>query len=563
MPRKTKKRSMRKQKKGIRWGYILLFLLIIIIIVLLIGGLMAASYIIDLRKDLPVITDADIKMAQNSYVYDKTGRVLGVLHAGQDRVTVNLEKMPKFLIEAVIATEDIRFFEHVGVDTRSVMRAVVIDAKDSIKNRELTFTQGASTITMQLIRNVVADTKKSLDRKVKEALLALEFEKDYSKEYILYLYMNEIYLGQNTYGFDSASKYYFDKSVNEITLSEAALMVGLLRNPVYYSPHNHPDRAKGVRDTVLNNLIIYDEEKYSAIATAAKEDPIVLSDAPLKTGADYEHPWFVDHVLTEATNILRDLDMPGEALFTGGLHIYTTMYPKVQVAMENAFADDENFKDVEGKTGDLVESAMAILNPTTGEICGLVGGRRYGTKRGFNRATSSQRSPGSSIKPIVVYGPALDLGYGPGYVLDDAPFNNKYNPGNSDGAYNGRVTLRRAVMGSRNTCAVRMLQTITTQVGWSYAVNMGLPLSEEDAYYSSIALGGITRGVSPLDMAGAYATFANGGIYTKPYSVLKITDAPGNTIYEVEPEIKPIMSEQAAYLLTDILVSAVSGGTGT
>ncbi|MCL1975016.1 MAG: PBP1A family penicillin-binding protein [Firmicutes bacterium] len=564
MPHKAKKRSMRRPKKGIRWGYILLFLLIVIMIAALIGGVMGAGWIAGLRQELPEITADDLQMNQTSYVYDKTGRQIGTLHAGENRVTVELADMPPFLIDALIATEDIRFYEHNGVDFRSVMRALVVDARDSLKNKELTFTQGASTITMQLIRNVVADTQKKLDRKVKEALLALEFEKSYSKDDILYLYMNEIYLGQRTYGFHSAANYYFAKDLKDISLSEAALMVGVLRNAEYYSPYRQPERALGVRNTVLNNLIIYNEEKYGAVARAAMKEELVLSKAPDNIGTDYMHPWFVDNVLTEATNILLQLDMPAESLFTAGLHVYTTLYPKVQVAMENAYADDENFKQVEGKTGDIVESGMAIVNPHTGEICGLVGGRRYGAKRGFNRATSSQRQPGSSIKPVVAYGPALDLGYGPGFVLDDAPFTGaKYDPGNSDRAYQGRVTMRRALMGSRNTCAVRMLQTIGTQTGWSYAVNMGLPLSEEDAYYSSIALGGITRGVSPLDMAGAFATFANGGIYTKPYSVAKILDARGNIIYEADPLQRVVMSEQAAYLLTDMLISAVAGGTGT
>ena len=561
MLRKTKKSSMRRPKKRFRLGYVLLFLLIVFMLAGVIGGVMVTGYVLGLAKELPEISSDELIMEQTSYVYDKNGRELGRLHAGQDRDTVELSEMPSFLIDAVIATEDIRFYSHNGVDTRSVMRAIVVDAQDSLKNRSLTFTQGASTITMQLVRNVVADTKKNLDRKVKEALLAMQFEKKYDKDEILYLYMNFIYLGPTTYGFNSAAKYYFNKELKDITLSEAALMVGILRNAGYYSPYNYPDRALGVRDTVLNNLISYDEEKYGATAAAAKKMPIVLTEAPDNSGTDYQHPWFVDYVLTETTNILKQLDLPPETLFTGGLQVYTTMHPKVQVAMENAYADDENF--IASSTGDLVESGMAIVNPSTGEICGLVGGRHYGAKRGFNRATSAQRQPGSSIKPVVVYGPAVDLGYGAGYVIDDAPFSGAYNPHNSDRVYRGRVTMRQAIMGSRNTCAVRMLQTIGTQTGWSYAVNMGLPLDESDAYNSAIALGGVTRGVSPLDMAGAFATFANAGIYTEPYCVAKIVDSRGNTIYEADPLQRRVMSEQAAYMITDMLISAVSGGTGT
>ncbi|MCL1906210.1 MAG: penicillin-binding protein, partial [Clostridiales bacterium] len=337
MPKKTKKNSMRRPKRGIRWGYILLFLLIIIMMASLIGGVMVAGWVFGLAKELPEITADDLIMEQNSYVYDRYGRQLGMLHAGQNRDTVELADMPPFLIDAVLASEDIRFYDHNGVDFRSVMRAVMVDARDSIKARELTFTQGASTISMQLVRNVVADTKKSLDRKVKEALLAMEFEKNInSKDEILYLYMNMIYLGPRIYGFNSAASYYFNKELQDITLSEAALMVGILRNADYYSPYRHPERATNIRNTVLNSLIVFDEGKYGVKAAAAMKDELVVYDAPANTGTDYEHPWFVDHVLMEATSILRNMDMPPESLFTAGLHIYTTMDPKLQTAMENA-----------------------------------------------------------------------------------------------------------------------------------------------------------------------------------------------------------------------------------
>lgn len=561
MPRKDKANGEGRAKKRIRWGRILLFLFSVMFLAVMIGGVLVAGWVFSLAKELPEITAQELAMNQTSFVYDKDGGLLGTLHAGENREVLELSEMPQLLIDTLLASEDIRFYEHFGVDVRSVARAVWVDTRDTIKNRKLTFTQGASTLTMQLVRNVVADVEETMERKVKEALLAMQFEKKYDKDEILYLYMNEIYLGPRVYGFAAAAEYYFGKKLKDITLAEAALMVGVLRNANYYSPYQQPERALNIRNTVLNSVTVYFEDEYGDAARAAMKEPIVLSETvAANLGVDYKHEWFVDYVLTEASGILTSLEIPVETLFTGGLSVYTTLDLKVQEAMEQAYADEANF--MESKTGDIVESGMAIIRPSTGEIAGLVGGRMYETRRGFNRATSMQRQPGSTIKPIVAYGPAVDLGYGPGTIIDDSPFTGNYNPNNSDHTYQGRITMRKAIAGSRNVCAVKMLQTIGTQVGWQYAVNMGLPLDESDAYNSAMALGGVARGVSPLDMAGAFSTYANNGIYTKPYCVAKIVDVHGNTIYEADPLRRQVVSPQTAYLMTDMLTTAVAAGTG-
>ncbi len=560
----TTKRNKKqdKPKRKLNIGRIFATLFLSLLLVVIIAGVLVAAWTFSLAEELPQLEAEQLVMAQTGFVYDKDGVEIGSLHGGENRVNVSLDEVPDYLIDALIATEDRRFYEHIGVDVWSVGRAVVENALASFQNQELSYEQGASTITMQLVRNVVGDTERYMERKAKEALLAVQFEQNYDKDEILYLYVNEIYLGPRVYGMAAAAEYYFNKDVQDISLSEAALLIGILRNPGYYSPYQYPDRAITVRDTVLNNLIDFMPEVYSEIAQEAKADELVLNQGlGENTGADYQNGWFVDYVIEEATDILVSMDMSPDLVFSGGLHIYTTMDPRIQGIMEAEYADPENF--IESDTGDIVESGMAMMDPYTGEIVGLVGGREYSTTRGFNRATSMARQPGSSIKPIVSYAPAIDLGYGPNFVFDDSPFTGGYNPKNSDWAYLGRITMRRAVMQSRNVVAVKALQMIGTEVGWSYAVNMGLPLSEVDANNAAMALGGVTEGVSPLEMAGAFSTFANAGVYTEPYAITRIVDSAGNLVYEVEPSRRQVLSEQSAYLMTDVLMSAVSGGTGT
>lgn len=551
IPKKRKKRNKKR---------VLLSILMVLLGLFLVGCLFVGGYVLLLSRDLPEITAEDLVTAQSSFVYDQLGAEVATLHGSEHRITVELDQIPQYLQDMVVASEDERFYQHNGVDVRGVIRAIAIDAIDTIRNRELTLTQGASTITMQLVRNVLDSREMALKRKVKEAILAVRFEKDYDKDEILYYYLNEIYIGPEIYGMQAGSEYYFDKDVSELSMSEAALLVGLIRNPGYYSPYNNPERALTIRNTVLNLLAEYDQGEYGQSAIAAKADELVVYEGG-EGEADYDYPWYVDYVIAEAADILSGEGLDSSYVYTGGLHIYTTLDVNVQNAMETAYADDSNFPG--SSTGDIVESGMVIVDPKTGQIKGLMGGRVYETRRGFNRGTDLVRSPGSTIKPVVSYGPAVALGYGSGTVIDDSPVTyGNWSPKNDDWAFKGRITMRQAITESRNVCAVKMLQTIGETVGWEYGVKMGLPLVASDANLA-LTLGGLTYGVSPLQMAGAFATFANYGVYTEPYAITKITDARGNVIYNADPQLTEVMSEAAAYILTDMLTSAVNSGTGT
>lgn len=552
---------VRRRRRPKKKNRVFLSILYILIMLGFVGCVMVACYVVSLRSELPDITAEDLVNAQTSFVYDDQNRQIAELHGGENRISVSLDEMPDFLIDTLIASEDERFYEHKGVDYRSVMRALVVDIKDSLRNREITFTQGASTITMQLVRNVIDEREKSLPRKIKEALLALEFEKDYEKNEILYYYMNEIYIGPSVYGMKAASQYYFGKDVSEITLSEAALLVGLVRNPGYYSPYSNPENALGVRNTVLGLVADYKPELYAIAASEAKSDPMIVYEGD-DDGAEYMHPWYVDYVISEGTKVLEGLGYDSSYIFTGGLRIYTVLDVPVQEAMENAYADDDNFPS--SNTGDIVESAMAIVEPNSGKIKGLVGGRVYTARRGYNRATDLIRSPGSTIKPLVVYGPAVEQGYGSGSMINDSPVSfGSWSPNNDDHTYMGRITMRTAIMRSRNVCAVKLLNEIGVEKGYEFGLKLGLPLDESDSTNLAMALGGIAYGVSPLQMAGAFATFASNGIHTAPYAIARIENAKGELVYEAHPERTEVFAAATAYIMTDMMRSAVNGGTGT
>lgn len=551
IPKKKKKRNKKR---------IFLSIVMVLIAFTLIGCLAVGGYVLAIASELPDITAEDLVQAQTSFVHDQMGTEIAALHGAENRTAVDLDEMPEFLLDMVIASEDERFYDHNGVDIRGIIRAVMVDLIDTFRSGELSTAQGASTITMQLVRNVIDERETTLKRKIKEALLAMEFEKSYDKDEILYYYVNEIYIGPEIYGMQAGAEYYFDKDVDQLSLAEAALLVGLIRNPGYYSPYNYPERALNIRNTVLNLLADYDPGQYSESAITAKAGELVVYEGS-GDSADYQYPWYVDYVISEAAGILAEQNLEASYIYTGGLHIYTTLDVNVQKAMESAYADDSNFPD--SSTGDIVESGMAIIEPSTGQIKGVVGGRVYETRRGFNRATDLVRSPGSTIKPVVSYGPAVALGYGSGTVIDDSPVRyGSWSPKNDDWQYKGRITMRQAIVESRNVCAVKMLQTIGETVGWEYGVKMGLPLVASDANLA-LTLGGLTYGVSPLQMVGAFSTLANYGVYIEPYAISKITDTHGNVIYTAEPKMAEVMSEAAAYIVTDMLTSAVSYGTGT
>ena len=477
---------------------------------------------------------------QTSFLYGEDGALITEIHGAVNRVPVPLEEVPLHVQSAFVAVEDERFYSHHGVDIRAILRA----AYSSLQSGRIT--EGASTITQQVIKLYFLSPEQSLRRKMKEAVLAVEFERRYSKDKILELYLNRVYFGEGAYGIQSAAKVYFDKDSSALTVAEGALLAALLQAPSAYDPYINPGGALGRRNTVLEKMIqqklIPEEQGLEALNT-----PVLLDDKAHKVQGS---SFFIDYVIEEA------IEATGSEKFSkGGLKIYTTLEPEIQAKAEEVFRRPDLFP-----TGD-VEAALALVENGTGAIKALVGGRQYEANRGFNRATQLSRQPGSAFKPVAVYAPAFELGYGPESMVSDAPLNiSGYKPHNSDGGYYGTVSARTALRWSRNVAAVWLLNQIGVDRGFEMAERMGFELVEEDRCLP-LALGGLTRGVSPLQMAGAYAVFSNRGVFIKPYAIKSIVEPGGEVVYR-RPEGVPVMKASTAEAMQDMLRSVVEGGTG-
>lgn len=550
-------RSIRKRRR--KTGRHVSVLLVIVAIIFglgLSGCAIAAGYVLNISNSLPEVDVSKFINMQTSYVYDKDGNQYAKLRGAEDRRSVSLSEISPYLVDAVVATEDMRFYQHMGVDFIRIFGALRADLRSG------NLGQGASTLTMQLARNAILNSQeKELNRKVQEALLAIQIEQKYSKDEILTYYLNEVYWGHNAHGIQAAAQLYFNCNAKDLDIGQAAMLAGILRSPNVYSPYKDMERATNIRNVVLENMRRYKPEEYDDKVDAVREETIKVEESQRESEL-YQYPWFTDYVIDETARILADMGLEEQLIYTGGFHIHTTLDSKIQLKMEEVYADADNFP--ESSTDDRVESSMVVLDPTSGEIQGLVGGRDYLLRRGFNRATDLKRQPGSTIKPIAVYGAALEKGQGTGSVVVDEPttFGKNYKPGNYDGSYRGPITMRTAVMFSVNIAAVKFLELIGVSTGFEFAKKLGMPLVEENDAHLAMALGGIHDGVSPLDMAGAYAAFANKGVYTRPYCVSKIVDSQNRVIYEANPEKSIAMSEATAYMMTDMLISTTTGGTG-
>jgi penicillin-binding protein 1A len=555
----TKRGSfMSKQKKNKKVS-ILRLLIVIFIIVGFISAGIAIGVGTAIARNLPNWNPTDFSAVQSTTVYDISGQGVTKLHAGENRVELkSLEEVPENLINAFLAIEDARFYDHWGIDFRALARAVVANIRGSFGS------QGASTITQQLVKNAMLTHDKNIERKIQEAILALQVERKYRKDEILVFYFNWVYFGHGAYGVKAAAETYFGKDLQELTLAESALLAGLVQRPNALTPYRNPEGAKNRRAVVLNNMVKYNYISAEE-AKAAKAEELNLSD--LRQAA-HPYPYFIDYVVEQAEQLLEERGIERSQLRTGGLHVYTTLDLNVQRAAEKAFANKELFPAPRPNEERPVEGAIAVIDHRTGQIKALVGGREHVTERGLNRATQGLRQPGSAFKPISVYGPAMELGYSPGSIIDDVPVeyrfgnNQVYAPTNLGGRYRGLITIREAMRWSPNVPAVELLNAIGVGKGLEFTQRLGIPLDNSDRNLS-LALGGLTKGVSPLDMASAYGAFANQGVLHDPYAILKITDSNGKILAEANPNKRVVMSVETAYLMTDIMKTVVEAGTGT
>jgi len=472
-----------------------------------------------------------------------------------------LNEIPKLTRDALVAVEDNRFYDHNGIDFRAVARAVYRD----IITRSAA--EGGSTLTQQLARNVYLTQEKTMTRKVKEIALAAQIERNFSKDDILEMYLNRMYFGQGAYGVKAAAEVYFDKGdhMQDLTLAESAMLAGVLNAPTAYNPYINMDLATQRRNIVLGSMEKYgyitEEERAKAVA-----EPITLKRGRDIKGMDQtgRYPYYFDYILQEAE---EQLDIPAEQIMRGGVKVYTNLDPNIQDVLESAYTNPKNFPS-NAADGTWAQAASVVVNPKTGGIVALVGGRDQGDHvfRGFNRVSQAKVRPGSSIKPIVAYGPAIDTGF----ITSTAKLNNKeetefpggYKPRNWNDRYSDTVTVTEALRNSLNVPTATLLYDMGIEKGYNYATEkFGLKLAQEDRTKLGIALGDVN--VTPLNMAEAYTAFANGGVRVTGHAIRKVISADGSTIGELQPQKIKAIKPETAKVMTRLLMDTVQNGTGS
>jgi penicillin-binding protein 1A len=620
-------------------------LLVFFLAAIVIGGCAGIGVFKGVIDSAPDISDIDpTPTGYLSVVLDNQGNQTAKLVAsGSNRVYVTLDEIPEDLQHAFVAIEDERFYEHNGIDIKGIIRAGFTGIANGFH-----FSQGASTITQQLLKNNVFEgwTNQSgiekVKRKIQEQYLAIELSKVKSKDWILENYLNTINLGQNTLGVQSASRRYFGKDVSELTLSEGAVIAGITKNPSAYNPVSHPEENNKRRKLVLKNMKDQNYISEKEYNEALKDDVYSrIQQVNIEYGTDNPNSYFVDALIDQ---VARDLvEKKGytdtqayKALYNSGLTIESTQDMGIQQICDEEVNNQENYSTapqysfsyrltVEDKDGSIKnysdqtmisyysassadyslnfssqeeaqaaidaykaaimepgdtiveggesvvftlqpQAAVTIMDQYTGDVKAIVGGR--GDKSGsrtLNRATDTTRQPGSTFKVLAAYAPALDTaGMTLATVQDDAPFSyaNGTSLRNYDNSYRGFTTIRYAITKSINVVTVKTLTDISPQTGYDYLTNFGFTTLTEDDIVQSLALGGITQGVTNLELTAAYATIADGGTYTKPRFYTRILDHNGNVLIDNNQETHTVLKESTAFLLTSAMQDVITVGTG-
>ena len=487
-----------------------------------------------------------------SQFYDINGNVIYTTLSEERRVPVSIDKIPKHVQQAFIAIEDNRFYEHSGIDYRGTARALV----STLSGREV---QGGSTITQQLAKNAFLTQERSIIRKIKEAFIAKELEHKYTKDEILTMYLNQIYFGQGAYGIESASLYYFGKHVQNLDIAEAATLAAIPKSPNYYNPFENPKESKNRQELVIDQMVKYGFISADS-ATKAKAKKMVYSTSHKQQ--NNPRGYFFDMISQKVI-----AEVGADALYKGGLKIYTTLDMDMQLAAEKAMRHLPNYY-TDGKKLTQPQMALAAVDPKTGYVKAMIGGRGQDK---FNRATLAVRQPGSAFKPFV-YLTAMQNGFTPASIIEDKEeeFAKGWKPQNSDMQWHGKVSLRTALKRSINVPTIKLAREVGVDKIVANVERMGITTLVDSGAYSDVnlamALGGLSKGVNPLEMASAYGVLATNGLYNKPIALLKIVDRDGKVLYQAKPQSKRVVDAASAYLTTnmleDVLVSGTGGGMG-
>ena len=581
-PRKVKKRK----KHRFFWFIVKLQIFLMILVVGAVAYYYLGGYAAEVKalkeEAVAIVAASDEKTfmpGQTSAVYDVNGELISERNGEKVAEYVQYEDIPAKFIVAIISIEDKKFYSHNGVDFRAVFRA----AKALLENGKVT--QGGSTITMQLGKLMFMEHGKSWQYKVQQMFIATELEKKYTKSQILEFYLNNIYFANGYYGIEAACHGYFDCELNELDMSQIAFLLSIPNSPSYYDPLVNYSNTMSRRNLILDNIYAdgkMSEEEY----LAAKREDVVLN-LPQKGSTLWNNyvDTYVYHCATKAMMEKEGFEFRyyfdseeqkqeyneeydelyaacQKKLYTGGYKIYTSIDMEKQKWLQSAVDNELAYFMEQNEEGVYaMQGAATCIDNETGYVVAIVGGRSQNfSGYTLNRAYQSHRQPGSAIKPLIVYTPCFERGYTPDSIVDDHELED--GPANSGGSYAGQVTVRTAVAKSLNTVAWQLYEELTPEVGLEYLKNMNFSAIVDEDYVLPTALGGFTNGVSTVEMAAAYATIENDGVYRNPTCILSIVDSYENTVYVSEQLSCVVYKETAARMMTDVLTSVMTEGTG-
>lgn len=527
-----------------------------VIVILMTLFLLVSIYLTVVAKTAHV-SNLKATLETPTMVYDRHNKSAGSLYSQKGTYT-SLNKISKNIPNAVLSTEDRNFYHEHGFSIKGIARAGLLLIKNKVLGRNY-ISGGGSTLTQQLVKNAYLTQQQTFTRKAKEIFISIEVENVYSKSDILTMYLNNAYFGNGVWGVQDASKRYFNKDASQITVPEAAVLAGMLTSPSGYDPIAHPAAAKQRRNVVLQ-LMVENGKLTQTQANRYKKTTLQTSNGYQQTNT-YKYPYFFDAVISEAIN---KYDLTESEIMNKGYKIYTTLDQTQQGIMQRIYKNDNNFPS-NATDGTAVQSASIAINPNNGGVLAVVGGRGTHVFRGFNRATQMKRQPGSALKPIAVYAPALENNYYYDSILQDKKQSygsNDYTPKNYDDTYSGKVPMYKALAQSLNAPTVWLLNKIGVDKGYDSVKKFGLPVTKKDKNLA-LGLGGLSNGVSPEQMAGAYTAFANDGKKTTPHYITKIVDASGKVIVNnTNVKKKQIISKKVAKQMTSMMLGVFNDGTG-
>ncbi|TYR78990.1 PBP1A family penicillin-binding protein [Priestia megaterium] len=500
------------------------------------------GYIIILFLGNYVIDEKKFVMNSATRLVDQMGEEITKLYV-ENRDLVSIDQIPRHVQNAFVAVEDVRFYEHHGIDLKSIGRALY---KDILAGSSV---EGGSTLTQQLAKNIFLSNDKTLLRKTKEVVVAINLEQRYSKQKLLEMYLNQIYFGHGAYGIQAASKFYFNKDVSELTVEEGALLAALPKAPNSYSPILHPEKSMQRRNVVLNSM---QKAGYLQAEEVVRLQGRTLSLNVQQKAKNPAYLTYIDMVIEEAK---QKHHISSDDLLRGGYTVTVPMDKQTQEVAFRLFQENKYFPATDEKA----QGSFILLNNKTGGVLSVIGGRDY-VQKGLNRV-NIKRQPGSTMKPLAVYGPALQEKIFQPYSLleDEKRAFGDYKPHNANEKYAGKVTMYDAIKDSKNIPAVWALDKLQVKTAKQYLTQLGIPIDDNGL---AIALGGLEKGVTPIQLASAYRAFAKNGEQAEPYFITKIEDRNGKVISEAALETTKVFSKQTAWYMTRMLEAVVKEGTG-